>query len=167
MKKLQFISLFLLCLMLFSSCDGIGDGALVAGVGRAPAIEKDSIETGAGIETEQALLKGVLVKSSSIAQLGEIADCKIILYKKGNVDSKVDLIGNDAEEIYSVFINSKFESSGENNGFSYKDCIEVTFVDINGGKEIFKVAVTDKFHKDSGYFGKISGLYEFLKGYLV
>lgn len=172
MKKLQFLALTLACVLLFSSCEGIGDGALVNGVVGAPIIQADHVETetaGAVAETVETPRHETLTRPSSIAMLGKLDNCIIVSFKSGKVVSQVDLKGSDADAAYSLFSKSTLESAGNNNGINRNNCIKVSFLDSDGEYETYYVGQNDVFHKDNSstptYFGKISGLHNLLKGY--
>jgi hypothetical protein len=172
MKKLQLISLLLLYLMLFTSCAGIGDGALVAGGGISPTIQTEPVDTKAVVENTakaETATKETLTRPSTVALLDEVGHCEISLIVNGEVQNMVSFDNGEAAEIYRIFSASKIEPTGSM-GVNERHCIKVKFTDTNGGYEFFTVSSNNIFYKN--YFstmsssGKIDGVYDKLKGYL-
>ena len=176
MKKLQLLILILASVLLLQSCAGIGDGALVGGGGYSPIKRDDHADTTAvadtiaKVENVQTTQKEALLKPSVIALLGEIKSCKISLNAGENPQHIRTFDGDEAEEIYRLFSQAKYESSGGNIPSIKNVHIQVHFTDINGGYETFIVNTKNIYAKEffstSYASGKIDGLYNALHGYL-
>ena len=173
-SKYKFLCVILACVLIlptFSSCAGIGDGALVAGGGISPTIQTEPVDTKAVVENTakaETATKEALTIPSTFAMLDEVGHCEISVIVNSNVKNTVSFDNGEAAEIYRIFSASKIEPTGSK-GVDESHCIKVKFTDTNGGYEVFTVSSNNIFYKNSSTVwisGKIDGVYDKLKGYL-
>ncbi|MBO5700966.1 MAG: hypothetical protein J6S71_00850 [Clostridia bacterium] len=142
MKKLQFISLFLLCLMIFSSCDGIGDGALTPESGAteitAPPVEiteETKGEETVAIKTEPDLN----TERSDFAELGNVIGCAIFRFNlSGEQQERSYPVSDLAQTLYTDLAYGKLDSNAVRKN-TISDYITVEFTDSEGTVEKYCV----------------------------
>ena len=157
MKELQFLALTLACVLLFSSCAGIGDGAIFNDFSTSAKTEAADITP----EPE------------------DVAVAKLVAYKSDRtVMGELEVTGADAMELYEYLTDSSNYTNDTETDMMVKASIHITFeginpkidLDSNNAEDVFDsfyitsddIVSMNVSETEWGRTGRFDGVYEYL-----
>lgn len=181
-NKYKFLCVILACVLIlpmFSSCEGIGDGAMTPSVGRendddASVDNKEEIKKDEPVSSKTKPLYKRNTERSDFAKLGEVEGCAVFRYNlSGVMQERSYPVSDLAKTLYTDLAYGKLDSGAARNT-NISDYITVEFTDTNGKTEKYCVWADNfvmkmrvEISEKNTPLGKIDGAYAQCEQYVL